>query len=231
MSEKDVAKGRELLDQVERQILGRKIVKMRLEIDGYSTEEEEYDERSYLDSGSGVVFPERPVTEAELGYLAGLVDVAGEVVVKRRRISPNLQKQSGVDKAPRFVMVCTVTHSNKNAMSWIRETFGGVLFVNKEFRLGNARAIIDWEIRGRNASTLLGRLLPYLRVKLTEASMALELQRPLIRNAGWDGTGNTPEEILYREMLFSALSSINQGIGMLVEQQALEAIPAFNQGS
>ena len=104
-----------------------------------------------------------------LAYSAGLVDGDGSIVIgcsKRKGQSDNHWLQVGI------------ANTNKELIDWLQETFGGHVSLNtSDARIQSGRRpCYHWRLMGKEASDFLKLLRPYLRIKVDQATTAIEFQ-------------------------------------------------------
>lgn len=96
--------------------------------------------------------------EAELAYLAGIIDGEGCIGVAKRR----------------YVRL-RVSNTNFDLIQWLYQKFGGSIW-NVKVK-GNRRAQKCWTLKAKKATDLLECVLPYLIIKEEQAQLALHWQK------------------------------------------------------
>lgn len=107
------------------------------------------------------------LTEAELGYLAGLVDSEGCINIKctRKRY---------------YTLQIVVAQGNEHLLTyWQKRTGLGHIYAMKKEKTGNKNQSWQWYLNQEDATTLLYLILPYLILKKEEAKVALEFRKTL----------------------------------------------------
>ena len=121
-------------------------------------------------------------SEVERAYIAGFLDADGAIMAT---IEKHREKRFGF----RVRVALKVTQHDREILDWIQHTLcAGIVRVN---RLGDTRQTFDLHIRDRSdVRTVLEVLMPHLRVKITQARIAIEIldsdiksKQDLIRNA------------------------------------------------
>ena len=139
------------------------------------------------------------LSEVEFAYLAGLIDGEATITVER----PGKDKQ-GHWKAPRVRIIVAMT--NEAIIKWLKETLGGALYVKPPTE--RHKASFQWTLNGRLAVQLLEKLLPYLRVKLPQAKVAIEFG--LIRMGATQTRRRTDDELARLHSLKDQLLVLNK---------------------
>jgi len=139
------------------------------------------------------------VPEIVLAYIAGLID--GEGTVTAERPGRNVQ---GKWKSPRVRVIVAMT--NEPIIKWLRETFGGALYIKSATE--RHKASFQWTLNGRLAIHLLEKLVPYLRVKLPQAKVAIKFG--LIRLGATQTRRRTDDELAQLNSLKDRLLVLNK---------------------
>lgn len=113
------------------------------------------------------------MTEAELAYCAGVIDSDGTIGVKRGNWSV------GKDcTQPSYGERITVKQVTPEAVVLLYRLFGGAYRMEKA-SLANGRPLHTWQATHLSARAAAIALLPYLRIKRTQAENLIAL-RPLL---------------------------------------------------
>jgi len=97
-------------------------------------------------------------------YLAGLVDADGHITLR-------------FDKRRCFVSpVVAVTNTDVPLLFWLKETFGGHVYVGKQRRNPKHSPLCVWSITGQPAVNMAMILRHYLRIKNAQAELLLAYQ-------------------------------------------------------
>jgi hypothetical protein len=105
------------------------------------------------------------LTRVELAYIAGIIDGEGSICSSQPRSN----------RAPLSIVVCMI---HRPTIEWLHEKCGGGCWRTRTNQ-ANARQSWVWLLKGARSTSLLQRLLPFLRTKRDEAGVALELGRTL----------------------------------------------------
>lgn len=148
----------------------------------------------------------RFIEPLDAAYLAGLFDGEGCVLIyARKTYVPRGQT------TPHHLLI-TITNTHQPVLEWVQKTFGGHLYAYKRATAGRPKMSRAWKwtATSREAAHLLRAMLPYLKIKHTQAMIALELQDDIssykseIRGPGRGRAGIPalpPERLAYRESL------------------------------
>ena|ERR1019366_3556272 len=152
-----------------------------------------------------------PLTEAQKGYLAGLIDGEGCISLGR-----NLNLRSGnYDYGP---AVC-VTNTNRDLLVWCKAVTGIGIVPNGSIA-PNPKAKIRyvWRLRADEIVPLLPVVLPYLVIKQVQAELLIEYLskcRGSLRLGRGRGNGQgceapSDEVAMLRAIIFSELADLNR---------------------
>ncbi len=111
-------------------------------------------------------------------YLAGIMDSDGSFRIEKRNVSGMLHPHYRIN------IRCSQVAPSR-AVELLAATFGGRLGARDDGRR-NSRPLVTWSLHDRSAGTAVKSLLPFLRVKKSEAWLLLELRR--LREQGKLGT-------------------------------------------
>jgi len=106
-----------------------------------------------------------------LAYTAGLFDGEGCIVIALYR------KPYRGRVTPSYALVCNVNITNKPIIDWLRETYGGSIIEQTKYRPANYKRCWSWRVTSRKADKFLKAILPYLKLKKAQASLAIEFQK------------------------------------------------------
>ena len=123
-------------------------------------------------------------SEADLAYLAGIIDGEGCVVVGFR--NKDSLGHSVYNKL-------SVGNTDEGLIRWMHETFGGNIC--RRPKRGRSQAHWVWTVSLPGHVPLAEAVLPYLKIKGPQLKLALDLV-PLVR----PGVKNMPQEILDRRI-------------------------------
>lgn len=141
--------------------------------------------------------PDLDVTSAEIGYLAGLLDGEGSILIARQKQGSRLY----------YSVQLKVFNTHRGVMDWVQSRCGGAVYERVQGgvnRQQNRRAMFTWHLYGRHAAPLLRALRPLLIVKARQADVALEFL----------GLGFRTQAPAARADLYERMRGLNQkGIG------------------
>jgi sulfite reductase beta subunit-like hemoprotein len=139
-----------------------------------------------------------PTDPAVLGYLAGLLDGEGSVIVTRTR-----GRGSVNDSVSARVII---TNTDLPLIEWLLAEVGGS-FVPKKRMKDHHRQAYQWLLGGRNAAAFLLAVIPYLRIKKAQAEAGLRI----LETVGDRNTRLTDEVMEIREEAFAEVRRLNAG--------------------
>lgn len=110
-------------------------------------------------------------TNTDLAYIAGLFDAEGSISV----VSSYYKTQNG--RMPRFDLSVSIVNTNKQVLQWILSLgFGGLLTEVQKPKIGHKRCYC-YLVRDTASLNFLQALLPYLKIKEEQATLAIAFQR------------------------------------------------------
>lgn len=139
------------------------------------------------------------IEETDWAYFAAIIDGEGTITLKAINFK-------GRNSNGWYGLVLSVTNCNEDLIDWIVDNFGGFKYCGDKG--GNRRPHFIWAINGKNSKDVLEGCLPYLKIKLIHAELALEFLETLSEK----GTriGRIPEEIvLVRDEIFKEFKYYN----------------------
>lgn len=139
------------------------------------------------------------ISQVDLAYCAGLIDGEGSISAP----------VSGRGKNHRYRRIAiAVLMCDHEALDVLAATLGGRVIETRR-RTSTGKTIYVWALTCRAAAEAIKLLLPYLRIKLKRAKLAIELQS-LSRHHGQTRKPFTTEELLARDTLVMAILSENR---------------------
>ena len=102
---------------------------------------------------------------SDIAYVAGLFDGEGYVDI----YSASTSKKS---KSPSLMLRVIISQKDGSVMNWLDKTFGG--YVRMERR--KESWIYRWELKSQKAKNFLKLILPYLKIKHAQATLAIEFE-------------------------------------------------------
>lgn len=144
-------------------------------------------------------------TEADLAYMAGIID--GEGCIRARL---------GRGVTPYVTLV--VANTNRVLIDWLLQTFSGHVWEGK--RPGHWKRTWYWEMSSGPFFELIPRVRPYLKLKGGQADLAVQLIRTVgpdvfVGRPGIKGRMVRPEVVEARKALVAKFRELNKrGIDM-----------------
>lgn len=148
-----------------------------------------------------------------LAYLGGLIDGEGSIVIYKSKPQKASRRNGHVfyGKSPRYTMELVIAMTDRRAIDWVKERFGGTVYAQTYRRSPKHRAVFVWRIGASKASGLLKSVLPFLKIKYAQAEQAIYLQDKLIRQPGGAKTKPIrPDEAIERERCYLRNRALNQ---------------------
>lgn len=122
------------------------------------------------------------LTEAQKGWLAGIVDGEGCVSLQNKRKSKN------DTRTPYYVISLTVANTDIGMIEELKLLAGGS-FRPKKASQPNRKDYWVWGVYGKSAWVLLEKLYPYLITKKERAKIAIELGKRISARVGYSIIG------------------------------------------
>lgn len=105
------------------------------------------------------------ITIEDAAYLAGFVDGEGSIILHRSR--------------DRTAMRIAITNTNKGVIDWIQTITGVGNIVEKKSKNAKHKDCYIWLCNSQSAEDVLIQILPYLKIKIQQAELAINLQQNL----------------------------------------------------
>lgn len=110
------------------------------------------------------------IAETDLAYIAGIMDGEGCIRIKK---SPAYKCQ---DRAtPGYNVMVQIKMVDEPAIAFVAQTLGGWYYQQKP-NATKGRPLYCWQASDKAAELILTQLLPYLRVKSSQAQLCLALR-------------------------------------------------------
>ena len=109
----------------------------------------------------------------ELAYLAGVIDSDGTIGIKKNTYS---MRVVGDSNAPTYSERVCVKQVEPQAIDMLKQTFGGYRFTGNG-STPRAKRIQGWQVTDKKAAACIKAILPYLRIKRSQAENCLELRK------------------------------------------------------
>lgn len=140
-----------------------------------------------------------------LGYLAGIIDGEGTIGIKKHL-------PRGKNRTMCYFLYLEVGMTNKEVLSLFQEIFGGSL--NKDRSSGRNKTMWRWNATGKiHIAAIINTLMPYLRVKKSEAMLALNCCETwaLQEKPGQYFQRTSEDELLRREDAYQKMRKLKHG--------------------
>lgn len=143
------------------------------------------------------------LSESDKGYLAGFFDGEGSIGIQKRA------------KSNSFYARLMMGSTNLSALIQFHNAFGGTIHKVKHDGNIKHKESWMWSACGKNLDSCLNTLLPYLRIKLPQARIALELSVHMKKNLhyvkGRQGIQKlSPDIFNYRMDLKQKINDLNK---------------------
>ena len=113
--------------------------------------------------------------ETDLAYAAGIIDGEGNI---------GIYANTSMAGYPRYRLRVRVTNSDEWLIHWLKNNFGGSIGVQQQPEGKNWKPAWYWTISCNTAMNFLVEILPYLRLKKSQAELAIEFQKARRRKLG-----------------------------------------------
>ena len=138
-------------------------------------------------------------TDAELGYLAGLLDGEGSIYISCRN-------EGGYKN---YFARFQIVNTNFDVMHWIKNKFGGLLFVRERSKTNPRwKDSMEWFTNVKELDSLLPLLIPYLIIKKPHALIMQEFRKTFTGKAG--GKRTSPKLRTVRAEYYDKLKKLNR---------------------
>ncbi len=150
--------------------------------------------------------------DTDIAYVAGLFDGEGYVDIYQA-------STSNKSKSISLMLRVIISQKDGSIMNWLEKNFGG--YVRMERRKDSW--IYRWDIRSQKAKDFLVLMMPYLKIKLAQAKLAIEFEevkgKYLETLKGFQGFRKlTKNEIGKRMELKNRLKSIKKTYGFYMSK-------------
>ena len=143
----------------------------------------------------------------ELAYMAGLFD--GEGCIHIARINTKKRRLT-------YQLVCKVSMYNLPVLEMLKEYFGGSIRRESKDKIHNKYGLLhSWAIWGGNSTSFLKQLMPYLRIKKTQANLAIEFQSKKTvgaKRGRWGNSSKAEEAIALEEQQYLLMRSLKKEV-------------------
>jgi hypothetical protein len=132
-----------------------------------------------------------------LAYTAGVIDGDGSISISR---------EGGRKGTRNYTLSIWVANTDRRLLDWLRSVYGGSVS-NPQKRSQYRKPMYQYHLTGWRVATLLGLLLPYLKLKHPQAELALQFQSRKLRY-GLDRTAD--EELILDEADHQTMHAYNK---------------------
>lgn len=140
------------------------------------------------------------ISKLTASYLAGLID--GEGYIGILQVKKGNKKDWFSNRELMLVPTIKVCMTNKEIITWLKNSFGGTLEVRKAH--GNARKSYGWALKKQVAIDFIKKIYPYLMVKRQQAEHILRFPSHIV------GLPMTDEVYNKRVELSNSIRTLNQ---------------------
>lgn len=131
--------------------------------------------------------------KCQIAYIAGLFDGDGSICIA-------IWIQKNPRFSPVYYLKIDIGSVEESIISWLKENLGGHSCFNK--------VCFIWEIKRKGAEKILQRILPYLRIKNSQAELALQFQEEENKRRS-QGKRLTAEILERREKFRQEMKALN----------------------
>ena len=113
--------------------------------------------------------------ETTKSYIAGIYDGEGSMYI-------GLQSRSG--RVPTHFLEISIANTDKPLLDWVQSVCGGRVSKKGTVKNGHTKPGWTWKASSRQAALFLSCLRPYLRVKASQADVAINFQERVTTSDG-----------------------------------------------
>jgi hypothetical protein len=142
------------------------------------------------------------VSEVDLAYAAGIIDGEGTICIchiRRPKCNPDWENR----------LLVEVNTTDNVIVPWLKSTFGSTVHLQKATRPG-CKNSNRWVCTHRRAVAFLQLVMPYLKLKKTQAVLAINFQG----SKNWGGKNRwyrkTQEEIDFEDKCLKEMKALNK---------------------
>ena len=136
----------------------------------------------------------------DLAYYAGLFD--GEGCIHIARIHTQKRKLT-------YQLVCRVSMYSLSVLEQLKTSFGGSIYCEKNHPISNKYGLLwSWSIFSKGANSFLNQIKPYLRIKKSQAGLALQFQENKTRTHR--GIPKTEEAVAVEEAQYILMRNLKK---------------------
>jgi hypothetical protein len=142
--------------------------------------------------------------ELDLAWLAGIIDGEGSIFVMR-------QKRKDRERDTNYIMRVSVDSTDPFMVPECQKIAGGPKITQTRDNRPECSDRLKWQLNGKKAASLLEELLPYLRVKKEQATLAIEFQRTTKKHYKHMSTQDYAKQVRLYEALKEAKKTLKLG--------------------
>jgi len=143
------------------------------------------------------------MNEIEKAYWAGFIDGEGSIRISK------VHSGLGTHKTPTYVPRISVGNTNKQALNELKQFIGcGRVYLQRP-AIGRQKTQFFYEATHRNAEHLIKKVLPYLRLKKTQAELLLGFIKEKANRKNSNRGTLTKEELKKREQFYKQMKLLN----------------------
>lgn len=148
----------------------------------------------------------KDMRQTELAYYAGLFD--GEGCIHIRKTKTKRQQIT-------YGLVCKISMCNFFVLEQLQQSFGGSLHKEREHKYSNRyNKLWTWTLSCIMAKAFLIAVYPFLRLKKSEAELAIQFQETKVSGARKGQWGNIPKmekELAIEEAEYILMRNLKKG--------------------
>jgi len=107
-------------------------------------------------------------TEAQLAYLAGIIDGEGSFYI-------------GITKNRKFNCRIYVVNTNEDLIKWLKETFGGLIYKRTSIKNPHWKTRYEWVLDKTAIDPVCQQIIPYLIIKKKHAEIMIDFRNSFIK--------------------------------------------------
>jgi hypothetical protein len=141
------------------------------------------------------------VPDLIVAYLAGILDGEGSICISR--VAPKPPRRP----SPQYQLHLIVRMADTEAIMLFHRYFGGRLIINTVWKKKGSKPLSEWATGYDHAIAVLSVLLPYLRIKKTQACLAIQFQSTTCKTH--DGKVLSEDVVKLRDEFYQNMGKLN----------------------
>jgi hypothetical protein len=137
--------------------------------------------------------------KTQIAYLAGLFDGEGYVGI--------VKKHPKARHNPSHVLQVEISNTHKPTIDFVNRRFSGCVYKFKP-TMRTRKICWDWRGTNRNAIKFLETVLPYLRIKRSQAILGLRFQKE--KNSAHRNGGLSIKTLQYRDKIMKRMQTLKK---------------------